>query len=81
MYKFIKMLWMLISYIVCAYTIDTIEVTDSIILNYCLVSPIISFIIWILSYCSCKKLVYNELNIDDIYIGSAGYCFFIYYIL
>lgn len=73
MYKLVKVLGHIITYLICAITIDTIDVSESIILTYFVISPIISEVLWALSYCTCNKIVYQKLAIDNSTVGSIGY--------
>lgn len=73
MYNFVKKYGYLIRYIVCSLTLDVIDVTDSYILNYFIISPIISFILWKTSFYTSKLIIYHKLGIDNSTIGSLGY--------
>lgn len=73
MYKLVKALGHIITYLICAITIDTIDVSESIILTYFVISPIISEVLWALSYCTCNMIVYKKLAIDNSAVGSIGY--------
>lgn len=72
-YKGSKVLGKIIRYLICAVTIDVINVTDSFILSYLIISPLISKILWLLSRYTCKKIVYQMLNINESSAGSWGY--------
>lgn len=72
-YKGSKVLGKIIRYLICAVTIDAINVTDSFILSYLIISPLISKILWLLSRYTCKKIVYQKLNINELSAGSWGY--------
>lgn len=73
MYKFIKVLGHIVTWCICAVTIDKIDVSESFILNYFIISPIINEILWALSYCTCNKIIYKKLDIDIPAVGSIGY--------
>lgn len=73
MYKLVKVLGHIVTYFACAITIDKINVTESIILNYFIISPMINELLWILSYYTCNKIIYQKLNIDIPAVGSIGY--------
>lgn len=73
MYKLVKVLGRIVTYFVCAITIDKINVTESFILSYFIISPIINELLWLLSYYTCNKIIYQKLNIDIPAIGSIGY--------
>lgn len=73
MYKLVKTLGHVITYFICAITIDKIDVSESIILTYFVISPITSEILWALSYWTCNKIVYQKLAIDNSAVGSIGY--------
>lgn len=73
MYKLVKVLGRIVTYCVCAITIDKINVTESFILSYFIISPIINELLWLLSYFTCNKIIYQKLNIDIPAIGSIGY--------
>ncbi len=73
MYKFVKVLGHVITWCICAVTIDKIDVSESFILNYFIISPIINEILWALSYCTCSKIIYKKLDIDIPVVGSIGY--------
>ena len=73
MYKLVKVLGRIVTYFVCAITIDKINVTESFILSYFIISPIINELLLLLSYYTCNKIIYQKLNIDIPAIGSIGY--------
>ena len=73
MYKFVKVLGHIITWYICAVTIDKIDVSESFILNYFIISPIMNEILWALSYCTCNKIIYKKLDIDIPTVGSIGY--------
>ena len=73
MYKFVKVLGHVITWCICAVTIDKIDVSESFILNYFIISPIINEILWALSYYTCSKIIYKKLDIDIPVVGSIGY--------
>jgi len=62
-----------VTYCLCAITIDKINVTESLFLSYFIISPIINELLWLLSYYTCNKIIYQKLNIDIPAIGSIGY--------
>ena len=65
-----------ISYFVCAITIDKIDITESFFLSYFIISPIINEMLWELSYFTCKKIVYQKLDIKEPAAESIGYTIF-----
>lgn len=73
MYKLVKVLGHMATYFICAITIDKINVTESIILNYFIISPMINELLWILSYYTCNNIIYQKLNIDIPTAESIGY--------
>lgn len=73
MYKIVKKYGFIIRYIVCAVTIESLEVTDSYILNLLVISPIISELLWMISFYTSKIVIYRKLEIDNSTIGSVGY--------
>lgn len=73
MYKLVKVLGHIVKYFACTITIDKINVTESIILNYFIISPMINELLWILSYYTCNNIIYQKLNIDIPTVGSIGY--------
>ena len=73
MYKELKAIYKIIAWIICAVTIDLVDLTDSFILNYFIIPPIIGFIIEILSYLTCNIIVYRKLDINNSFFGSFGY--------
>lgn len=73
MYKLVKVLSRIVTYCLCAITIDKINVTESLFLSYFIISPIINELLWLLSYYTCNKIIYQKLNIDIPAIGSIGY--------
>lgn len=73
MYNIVKALGHIVTYFICAITIDKIDVTESFFLSYFVISPIINEMLWALSYYTCKKVVYQKLNIDNSIAGSIGY--------
>ena len=75
-YKHSKILGEIIRYVICAVTIDVINVTDSFILSYLIISPLIAKILWLLSRYTCKKIVYQMFNINESSAGSWGYTIF-----
>ena len=82
MYTLVKALGHLVTYFICAITIDKIDVTESFFLSYFIISPIINEILWALSYSTCNKVVYQKLDINNSTAGSIGYTsFYIIYAL
>lgn len=73
MYKELKAIYKIIAWIICAVTIDLIDLTDSFILNYFIIPPIIEFIIENLSYITCNIIVYRKFDINNSSFGSFGY--------
>ncbi len=73
MYKLVRALGHIVTYFICAITIDKIDVTESFFLSYFIISPIINEILWALAYYTCKKIVYQRFDIDVPTIGSIGY--------
>lgn len=73
MYKLAKVAGHIVTYFVCAITIDKIDVTESLFLSYFIISPLINEILWALSYCTCGKIVYQKLDINNSTVGSLGY--------
>lgn len=73
MYKELKAIYKIIAWIICAVTIDLVDLTDSFILNYFIIPPIIGFIIENLSYLTCNIIVYRKLDINNSFFGSFGY--------
>lgn len=73
MYKLVKALGHIVTYFICAITIDKIDITESFFLSYFIISPIINEILWTLSYCTCNKIIYKKLDIDIPTVGSIGY--------
>lgn len=73
MYKLVKAFGHMVTYFICAITIDKIDVTESFFLNYFIISPIINEMLWALSYCTCNKVVYQKLDINETTAGSIGY--------
>lgn len=72
-YNIAKTIGYILRYLVCAITIDKINVSESIILSYCIISPAISWTLWKISRCTCKKIVYEKLEINEPTAGSIGY--------
>lgn len=73
MYKEFKAIYIIVAWIICAVTIDLIDLTDSFILNYLIIPPIIEVVIRNLSYLTCNIIVYRKLNINNSFFGSLGY--------
>ena len=72
-YKIVKKYGFIIRYIVCAVTVESLDVTDSYILNLLVISPIISELLWMISFYTSKIVIYRKLGIDNSTIGSIGY--------
>lgn len=72
-YNIAKTIGYILRYLVCAITIDKINVSESIILSYCIISPAISWTLWKLSRDKCKKIIYEKLEINESTAGSIGY--------
>ena len=68
-YNIAKTIGYILRYLVCAITIDKINVSESIILSYCIISPAISWTLWKLS----RYTVYEKLEINESTAGSIGY--------
>ncbi|MEI3402159.1 MAG: hypothetical protein V8R51_07615 [Clostridia bacterium] len=60
MYKMVKTAGRIVTYFICAITIDKIDVTESFFLIYFIISPIINEVLWILSYYTCNKIIYKR---------------------
>lgn len=73
MYKELKSIYTIIAWIIYAITIDLVDLTDSFILNYFIISPVIEFTIRNLSYLTCNIIVYRKLDINNSFFGSLGY--------
>ena len=72
-YKHSKILGKIIRYVICAVTIDLINITESLILSYFVITPIINFLLDKMSYYTCKIIVYRKIGIDEPSFGSWGY--------
>lgn len=73
MYKKFKPIYIIIVWMICAITIDLIDLTDSFILNNLIIPPILEFIIRNLSYLTCNIIVYRKLDINNSFFCSLGY--------
>lgn len=73
MYKKINTIGKISGWLICAITIDLIDLTDSHVLNYLIISPIIEWLLRKISYLTCNIIVYQKLNINESAIGSFGY--------
>lgn len=73
MYKKIKVMGKLLGCLICGITIDLIDLTDSYILNYLILSPVLEWILRHLSYLTSNIIVYQKLDINESSIGSLGY--------
>lgn len=72
-YKYSKISGKIIRYIICAVTIDLINITESIILSYFVITPIINLLLDRMSYYTCRIIVYRKMGIDEPSFGSLGY--------
>lgn len=72
-YNLAKTLGHILRYFACAITIDKIDVSKSFFLSYFIISPIISWTLWKISRYTCKKVVYQKLDINESTAGSVGY--------
>lgn len=73
MYKIAKIIGKILGYIICAATIEVIDLTDSILLNCFIISPTLLWIINKVSYYTCKIIIYRKLDINEPIIGCMGY--------
>lgn len=73
MYKKFKSIYIIIVWMICAITIDLIDLTDSFILNNLIIPPILEFTIRNLSYLTCNIIVYRKLDINNSFFCSLGY--------
>ena len=73
MYEIVKKYGFIIRYIVSSITVESLNVTDSYILNLFVISPIISELLWAISFYSSKIVVYRKLGINNSTVGSAVY--------
>lgn len=73
MYKRIKNIGKIVRYLICGITIDLIDLTDSYILNYLIIAPIIEGVLRQVSFLTCNIIVYQKLDINESSIGSFGY--------
>lgn len=73
MYRKISVIGKIIGYFICSLTIDGIDLTDSFVLNWFIISPIISWCLIKISYYTCNVIVYRKLNINEPSICSVGY--------
>lgn len=73
MYKKFKSIYIIIVWMICAITIELIDLTDSFILNNLIIPPILEFIIRNLSYLTCNIIVYRKLDINNSFFCSLGY--------
>ena len=69
MYKEISTVGKISGWLICGITIDLIDLTDSIILNYLIIAPIIEWILRKISYFTCGITV----KINEPSIRSIGY--------
>lgn len=73
MYKEIKTIGKVAGWLICGITIDLIDLTDSYILNYLLIAPMLEWILRKMSYCTCNIIIYQKLDINEPAVGSFGY--------
>lgn len=73
MYKGIKITGKIVGYLICGITIDLIDLTDSYILNYLIIAPIMEWMLRQVSFLTCNIIVYQKLNIKESSTGSFGY--------
>ena len=69
LYKEISTVGKISGWLICGITIDLIDLTDSIILNYLIIAPIIEWILRKISYFTCGITV----KINEPSIRSIGY--------
>ena len=69
LYKEISTIGKISGWLICGITIDLIDLTDSIILNYLIIAPIIEWILRKISYFTCGIMV----KINEPSIRSLGY--------
>lgn len=80
MYKEFKAIYTIVTWIICAVTIDLIDLTDSFILNYLIIPPIIEVVIRNLSYLTCNIIVYRKLNINNSFLVALDIGLYMLYI-
>lgn len=73
LYEIVKKYGCIIRYVVSSITVECLNVTDSYILNLFVISPIISELLWGISFYSSKIVVYRKLGIDNSAVGSIVY--------
>jgi len=73
LYEIVKKYGFIIRYIISSLTIESLNVTDSYILNLFFIAAIISELLWLISFYSSKMVVYRKLGIDNSTVGSIGY--------
>ncbi len=73
MYKGINIIGKISGWLICGITIDQIDLTDSHVLNYLVIAPIIEWLLRKISYLTCNIIVYQRLNINESSIGSFVY--------
>lgn len=79
MYKRIRIIGKVVGWLICVITIDLIDLTDSYILNYLIIAPMLEWILRKMSYWTCNIIIYQKLDINESEIGSLGY--WIFYII
>ncbi len=79
MYKRIRIIGKVVGWLICVITIDLIDLTDSYILNYLIIAPMLEWILRKMSYWTCNIIIYQKLDINESEIGSFGY--WIFYII
>jgi hypothetical protein len=79
LYKRIRIIGKVVGWLICVITIDLIDLTDSYILNYLIIAPMLEWILRKMSYWTCNIIIYQKLDINESEIGSFGY--WIFYII
>lgn len=73
MYKGIRNVGKVAGWLICGITIDLIDLTDSYILNYLIIAPLLEWILRKMSYWTCNIVIYQKLDVNEPAIGSFGY--------
>lgn len=73
MYKRIRIIGIVAGWLICGITIDLIDLTDSYILNYLIIAPMLEWILRKMSYWTCNIIIYQKLDINEPAVGSLGY--------
>ena len=73
MYKEIRTIGKVAGWLICGITIDLIDLTDSYILNYLIIAPILEWTLRKMSYWTCNIIIYQKLDVNESAIGSFGY--------